>query len=172
MFGLKSLLTVALVSVVAALPTLEVRAATTCGSTSYTAAQVSAAAAAACNYVKSGTTAGSSTYPHQYNNYEGFNFAVAGPWQEFPILKSGVYTGGENLLIAYSMIHTNSIKGALGPTVLSSTSLADLPAPSPTLAPAETTLLAAPERTRGCILGKQVFLQGCCVQLYKTYLPK
>jgi hypothetical protein len=94
MFGLKTLLTVALVSAVAALPALEVRAATTCGSTSYTAA------AAACNYVKAGTTAGSSTYPHQYNNYEGFNFAVAGPWQEFPILKSGVYTGGENSLHA------------------------------------------------------------------------
>ncbi|KFY04838.1 hypothetical protein O988_00487 [Pseudogymnoascus sp. VKM F-3808] len=94
MFGLKSLLTVALVSAVAALPTLEVRAATTCGSTSYTAAQVSSAAAAACQYVKDGSTAGSSTYPHQYNNYEGFNFAVAGPWQEFPLLKSGAYTGG------------------------------------------------------------------------------
>ncbi|OBT67448.1 hypothetical protein VE03_02968 [Pseudogymnoascus sp. 23342-1-I1] len=94
MFGLKSLLTIALVSAVAALPTLEQRAATTCGSTSYTAAQVSAAAAAACQYYKNGSTAGSSTYPHQYNNYEGFNFAVAGPWQEFPILSGGVYTGG------------------------------------------------------------------------------
>lgn len=100
MFGLKSLLTVALVAVVTALPTLEERAATTCGSTSYTASQVSAAAAAACQYYKAGTTAGSSTYPHKYNNYEGFNFAVAGPWQEFPILSSGVYTGGESSFFA------------------------------------------------------------------------
>ncbi|OJD31906.1 guanyl-specific ribonuclease f1 [Diplodia corticola] len=74
---------------------LEVRqSATTCGSTSYTAAQVRAAANAACSYYQAGDTAGSSTYPHTYNNYEGFDFAVSGPYQEFPLLKSGVYTGG------------------------------------------------------------------------------
>jgi hypothetical protein len=31
---------------------------------------------------------------HQYNNYEGFNFPVSGPYEEFPILENGVYTGG------------------------------------------------------------------------------
>lgn len=61
MFGFKSLLTIALVSAVAALPTLEVRAATTYGSASYTAAQVSAVAPAACQYVKDGSTAGNTT---------------------------------------------------------------------------------------------------------------
>lgn len=69
------------------------------------------------------------------------------------------------------MIHINSIKGALGPTVLSSTPLAGLPVPSHTLAPVETTSLAALEQTRGYKLWKRVFLYGC-VQLYKTYLPK
>jgi hypothetical protein len=33
-------------------------------------------------------------HSHQYNNYEGFNFPVSGPYQEFPIKSSGVYTGG------------------------------------------------------------------------------
>ncbi|KAG8419417.1 hypothetical protein J3458_004285 [Metarhizium acridum] len=35
------------------------------------------------------------TYPHRYNNYEGFDFPVDGPYNEFPILKSGrIYSGG------------------------------------------------------------------------------
>ncbi|EXF82090.1 ribonuclease [Colletotrichum fioriniae PJ7] len=68
---------------------------TTCGSTTYSTAQVNAASNAACTHVKAGTVAGSSTYPHRYNNYEGFDFDVTGPWYEFPIKTSGVYTGGE-----------------------------------------------------------------------------
>lgn len=79
--------------------TLEERAATTCGSTSYSAAQVSAASQQACSYYKDGKKAGS--YPHTYNNYEGFNFRVAGPYQEFPIKSSGVYTGGEYYLLFF-----------------------------------------------------------------------
>lgn len=35
-------------------------------------------------------------YPHTYNNYEGFNFRVAGPYIEFPIKSSGLYTGGRS----------------------------------------------------------------------------
>jgi ribonuclease T1 len=35
------------------------------------------------------------SYPHTYNDYEGFDFPVDGPYQEFPILSSfEVYTGG------------------------------------------------------------------------------
>jgi hypothetical protein len=81
----------------AAAPTeLDRRGAATCGSVSYSASQVSAASSAACDYVQSGDTAGSSTYPHQYRNYEGFEFkGLDGPFYEFPILSSGrVYTGG------------------------------------------------------------------------------
>ncbi|KAF1846989.1 ribonuclease-domain-containing protein [Cucurbitaria berberidis CBS 394.84] len=65
-----------------------------CGSTCYTSAQLSAARAAGFNHYKQGTTAGSSTYPHKYNNREGFAFIASGPWQEFPVKTSGVYTGG------------------------------------------------------------------------------
>ncbi|KAI1263562.1 Ribonuclease/ribotoxin [Xylariaceae sp. FL1019] len=71
---------------------LEARAATTCGSTSYTATQVNQAAQKACAYYTAGTTA--NDYPHVYNNYEGFSFKVSGTYLEFPMLTSGVYTGG------------------------------------------------------------------------------
>ncbi|OTA88150.1 hypothetical protein M434DRAFT_62642, partial [Hypoxylon sp. CO27-5] len=68
-------------------------AATTCGSTYYTATAVNQAAQKACTYYNSGEAPGG--YPHTYNNYEGFSFAVSGPYLEFPLLASGsVYTGG------------------------------------------------------------------------------
>ena len=69
-------------------------AATTCGSTYYTAERVNQAAQKACTYYRAGDAPGG--YPHTYNNYEGFSFTVAGPYLEFPLLASGsVYTGGE-----------------------------------------------------------------------------
>ncbi|KAM3443975.1 hypothetical protein NHJ13734_001699 [Beauveria thailandica] len=84
-----------LVAVASAAPAeLVSRAATTCGTVYYSASQVSAASSAACNYVVNGGTAGSSSYPHEYHNYEGFDFPVSGPWYEFPIQSGGVYTGG------------------------------------------------------------------------------
>lgn len=70
--------------------------ATTCGSNCYTSSKITAARNTAYNYVKQGGTAGGSTYPHVYNNYEGFNFPVAGPYYEFPLLSNGqTYTGGK-----------------------------------------------------------------------------
>lgn len=72
---------------------VESRAAATCGSQYYTAAQVNAASVRACSHFRAGTQV--STYPHRYNNYEGFRFGgVPGPYQEFPIRPSGLYTGG------------------------------------------------------------------------------
>ncbi|KAI3317170.1 ribonuclease-domain-containing protein [Xylariaceae sp. AK1471] len=68
------------------------RAETTCGSTYYSATQVNSAAQKSCSYYQAGSAPGG--YPHTYNNYEGFSFKVAGPYLEFPMLKSGVYTGG------------------------------------------------------------------------------
>jgi hypothetical protein len=65
-----------------------------CGSTCYTSNQVAAARSAGYNFYNQDNTAGSSNYPHQYNNFEGFEFLVPGPYQEFPIRTSGVYTGG------------------------------------------------------------------------------
>lgn len=97
----------------------ERQSSTTCGSTSYTAAQVRAAVSQGYNYYASDQQVGSNDYPHTYNNYEGFgqcshshiecwprwylavsqltsilDFDVSGPYQEFPLLKSGPYTGG------------------------------------------------------------------------------
>lgn len=92
-FAVSLLSLVALVS--AAPAALESRAEATCGSVYYSAAQVNTASTTACNYVRNGGTAGSSTYPHQYNNYEGFDFkGLSGPFFEFPIISSGTYSGG------------------------------------------------------------------------------
>ncbi|KAI1176108.1 Ribonuclease/ribotoxin [Nemania sp. FL0916] len=82
----------ALAALALAAPLVEERAATTCGSTSYSATQVNQAAQRACSDYQSGSAPGG--YPHTYNNYEGFSFDVAGPYLEFPMLTSGVYTGG------------------------------------------------------------------------------
>ncbi|KAH8593782.1 hypothetical protein B0O99DRAFT_595894 [Bisporella sp. PMI_857] len=83
-----------LLAVVSAAP-LEERAGATCGTVVYTAAAVNAASVRAYNHYTAGTTVGSNSYPHTFNNNEGFSFAVAGPYQEFPILSSGaIYTGG------------------------------------------------------------------------------
>ncbi|KAL5120028.1 hypothetical protein ACEQ8H_002126 [Pleosporales sp. CAS-2024a] len=66
----------------------------TCGSTCYTSAQVTAARQQGYSYYQQSQQVGSDDYPHTYNNYEGFTFLVSGPYQEFPIKTSGVYTGG------------------------------------------------------------------------------
>ncbi|EGD97271.1 extracellular guanyl-specific ribonuclease [Trichophyton mentagrophytes] len=93
---MKFLALLSLVAATTAAPAaLEARGATTCGSTYYSASQVTAASNAACDYVQSGTTAGGSTYPHEYHNYEGFYFkGLSGPFYEFPLRTSGVYSGG------------------------------------------------------------------------------
>lgn len=62
----------------------------------YKSTQIQSAVNAACSYVTKGKHAGSSKYPEKYSDYEGFTFhGVSGPYYEFPILESGVYTGGE-----------------------------------------------------------------------------
>lgn len=76
-----------------------------CGSTCYTSAQVSAARAAGFSHSSGGTQAGSSNYPHTYNNYEGFDFLVSGPYVEFPLKTSGVYTGGRSSGISQVCVH-------------------------------------------------------------------
>ncbi|KAK4502172.1 hypothetical protein PRZ48_005597 [Zasmidium cellare] len=67
---------------------------TTCGNNYYSSGQVSNAVNQGYNYYANGEQVGSGDYPHTYNNYEGFDFPVSGPYQEFPIKESGVYTGG------------------------------------------------------------------------------
>lgn len=77
-------------------PLLEKRADAQCGSQYYSATATNAASNKACAYYNAGTTVGSNSYPHTFNNNEGFSFAVAGPYLEFPILASGsLYTGGK-----------------------------------------------------------------------------
>ncbi|KAI1367737.1 guanine specific ribonuclease N1 [Xylaria arbuscula] len=69
--------------------------AATCGSACYSQSALDAAVDQGYGYYSDDTTVGSNDYPHQYNNYEGFDFPDEGPWYEFPILSSGdVYTGG------------------------------------------------------------------------------
>ncbi|KAI1780101.1 ribonuclease-domain-containing protein [Hypoxylon cercidicola] len=85
----------ALLASVAAAPVEERAelAATTCGSHHYSADAVNQASQRACSYYQSGQAP--SSYPHRYNNYEGFNFPVSGPYLEFPILSNGnLFSGG------------------------------------------------------------------------------
>ena len=65
-----------------------------CGSDTYSSANVAAAQKAGCNYESEGKTVGTDKYPHQYNDYEGFNFTTTAPWYEFPIMEShAIFTG-------------------------------------------------------------------------------
>ena len=50
-----------------------------------------------CQLYSNSQTEGNDNYPHRYNDYEGFDFPISGPYQEFPIKESGVYYGGKNL---------------------------------------------------------------------------
>ncbi|KAI1752443.1 guanine specific ribonuclease N1 [Xylaria castorea] len=69
--------------------------ATTCGTVCYTQSEIDQAVNQGYGYYQDDETVGNDNYPHQYNNYEGFDFPDQGPWYEFPILSSGrVYTGG------------------------------------------------------------------------------
>lgn len=52
----------------------------------------------------------------RYNNYEGFNFnGYNGPFQEFPIIPGGVYTGGEFSYGAPKRDETDIDVGSPGP---------------------------------------------------------
>lgn len=52
----------------------------------------------------------------QYHNYEGFDFPVSGPYQEFPIKTNGVYTGGEffSLIRFRYEAYANAVEGSPG----------------------------------------------------------
>ncbi|GAB7344773.1 hypothetical protein MBLNU457_3240t1 [Dothideomycetes sp. NU457] len=63
-----------------------------CANTYYTVASIDDAVNAGCNYLAEGRTV--NDYPHQYHDYEGFNFPVNGPYYEFPLEKGYAYDGG------------------------------------------------------------------------------
>ncbi|EHY53466.1 hypothetical protein HRR83_003670 [Exophiala dermatitidis] len=67
----------------------------TCGTTCYYQTTIDTAVAEGYSLYQSGQTEGSDKYPHEYNDYEGFSFAVPGPYYEFPILRTfKAYEGG------------------------------------------------------------------------------
>lgn len=96
----RALLLFSLAALATAAPTaqLDPRDATRCGSISYSSTAVQAAADAACGQIQEQQQRRASSYPHRYNNYEGFDFnGVPGPYNEFPILKSGrTYASGKS----------------------------------------------------------------------------
>ncbi len=74
-----------------------------CASTIYTKLQVDAAVAEACRLYAAGKQIGARLYPHAFNNAERLTFAVAGPYQEFPILSSGaIYVGSTSSLASFN----------------------------------------------------------------------
>ncbi|KAF2841075.1 guanyl-specific ribonuclease F1 [Patellaria atrata CBS 101060] len=116
MVGLKNLIPLALFAATAIGSPVELdkrQSATTCGGKAYTASEVRAAANAACSYYRQGGKACGGSYPHQYNNYEGFNFPVSGPWQEFPLIKGGAYScgspGADRVIINTSCAYAGAI---------------------------------------------------------------
>ncbi|KAJ9652947.1 hypothetical protein H2198_007815 [Neophaeococcomyces mojaviensis] len=69
--------------------------AATCGTVCYYQSTINTAVSNGYSLYKSGKEQGSSDYPHTYNNYEGFDFGVSGPYQEYPIMNNfKAYSGG------------------------------------------------------------------------------
>ncbi|OLN89316.1 Guanyl-specific ribonuclease F1-like protein 2 [Colletotrichum chlorophyti] len=65
----------------------------TCGTNKYSRKQIEEATAEGCRLYAANQQIGTSQYPHRFNNREGLVFATSGPYQEFPIIPSGNYTG-------------------------------------------------------------------------------
>lgn len=65
----------------------------TCGNVCYYQTTIDAAVAAGYKLYQEGKEKGG--YPHTYNNYEGFDFNVTGPYQEYPVMSDfKAYDGG------------------------------------------------------------------------------
>ncbi|KAL1964373.1 hypothetical protein VTN77DRAFT_7058 [Rasamsonia byssochlamydoides] len=72
---------------------LKRQCAAVCGKDCYSQDEINAALQQGYSLEQNGEEAGD--YPHEYKDYEGFNFPVSGPYYEFPILADGsVYDGG------------------------------------------------------------------------------
>ncbi|KAK5325166.1 hypothetical protein LTR93_004643 [Exophiala xenobiotica] len=67
----------------------------TCGSACYWQSDIDTAVQKGYSLHESGDTVGDNDYPHEFDDREGFDITVSGPWYEYPILSSyEVYTGG------------------------------------------------------------------------------
>lgn len=76
----------------------------TCGRNVYSRKQVDEATAEGCRLYQTRQTLGSNNYPHRFNNREALIFATSGPYQEFPILTSGNYTGRKCCILPCHLI--------------------------------------------------------------------
>ncbi|GJC84260.1 guanyl-specific ribonuclease F1 [Colletotrichum liriopes] len=65
----------------------------TCGDNKYSRKQIEEATAEGCRLHAANQQVGASEYPHRFNNRENLVFTTSGPYQEFPIIPSGNYTG-------------------------------------------------------------------------------
>jgi hypothetical protein len=95
MVNLNSILTTTLLFAIAAAQGTASISSVTCGNYKYTRKQVDEATGEGCRLFAAGQQIGNNNYPHQFNNREALVFATSGPYQEFPILTSGNYTGSE-----------------------------------------------------------------------------
>ena len=79
-------------------PNLEARAipgaGVRCKATPFNKQQIRKAVNKGVQLRNQGKQVGKNKYPHRFNNREGFEFPVEGPYQEFPILQDGeIYDG-------------------------------------------------------------------------------
>ncbi|KAL2268260.1 hypothetical protein VTJ83DRAFT_3106 [Remersonia thermophila] len=97
-----ALLTLSSLAAADAVPALRPRQGTasldqvTCGRNTYSRDDVDAAVAEGCRLHAAGRQVGRQNYPHAFRNFEGIQFAAAGPYQEFPILSSGALFAGNS----------------------------------------------------------------------------
>ncbi|KAK4172720.1 Ribonuclease/ribotoxin [Triangularia setosa] len=94
MFTLKSLLILALSAATATAQGTSGIAQVSCGNNNWSKAQLDEATTEACRLFEEREQLGNNKYPHRFNNREGLVFAASGPYQEFPIVRNGAYSGG------------------------------------------------------------------------------
>lgn len=68
----------------------------TCANDPFVTVDINKASAKGCELFQAGEQIGKNDYPHRFNNREGFDFLVEGPYQEYPIMADlEIYDGGE-----------------------------------------------------------------------------
>ncbi|KAK4641825.1 uncharacterized protein QC763_504230 [Podospora pseudopauciseta] len=94
MFTLKTLLLLTLSAATATAQGTSSIGQVTCGNNNWSRSQIEEALEQGCRLHEDGEQLGNNKYPHRFNNREGLVFAASGPYQEFPIVRNGVYEGG------------------------------------------------------------------------------
>ena len=70
-----------------------------CQATPFSKQQIQKAVQKGAQLHKQGKQVGKNKYPHRFNNREGFDFDVEGPYLEFPILKSDEVFDGSSMFV-------------------------------------------------------------------------